>query len=125
MAEKGMVSIGGWLVTESGCTQDSKWFHLEVSEDTLPVVYQKGKSQAFRYIATLELLGTLCGMQAFVWNSEQQDQSAEATCFRLAKTALHAASHVLRLNGAVDGHGPPGRRHGAALETQNRKSARI
>eukprot|EP00973_Karenia_brevis_P094021 12420329-Karenia_brevis.AAC.1 len=80
MAEKGRVSIGGWLVAESGCTRDSMWFHLEVSEDTLPVVYQKGKTQAFRYIATLELLGTLCGMQAFVWNSERHDQSAEATC---------------------------------------------
>eukprot|EP00973_Karenia_brevis_P001793 244073-Karenia_brevis.AAC.1 len=36
MAEKGMVSIGGGLVTESGCAQDSGWFHLGVSEDTPP-----------------------------------------------------------------------------------------
>eukprot|EP00973_Karenia_brevis_P047333 6571296-Karenia_brevis.AAC.1 len=73
-----MVGIGGWLVPESGETLEASWFFVEITESSLPVVYHKGKDQTFRFIATLELLGTLLGMQAFVWGSNQKDLAAVA-----------------------------------------------
>eukprot|EP00973_Karenia_brevis_P006090 828566-Karenia_brevis.AAC.1 len=79
MAENGIVAIGGWLVPESGNTLEARWFFFEVTEQSLPVVFHKGKDQAFRFIATLELLGTLLGMQAFVWNNDLKDCSAEVS----------------------------------------------
>ena len=46
-------------------------------------MFQKGKDQAFRYIATLELLGTLLGMQAFVWDSGDADSFVEVSATAL------------------------------------------
>ena len=47
---------------------DSPWYAEEGGEEVAPWIYEKGKDQTFRYIATLELRGTLacvrlCGNQ--------------------------------------------------------------
>ena len=66
-----------------GDTRQAKWFFFEVTASALPIVFQKGKDQAFMYIATLELLGTLLGMQAFVWGSDVADSFVEVSAIAL------------------------------------------
>eukprot|EP00973_Karenia_brevis_P061627 8570407-Karenia_brevis.AAC.1 len=78
MAENGIVAVGGGLVPPGGDTRDARWFFFEVSETSFPIVFQKGKDQAFRFITTLVLLGTLLGMQVFVWSNNLKDGAAEA-----------------------------------------------
>eukprot|EP00973_Karenia_brevis_P008273 1119810-Karenia_brevis.AAC.1 len=71
MAESGRVAMGGWLVLEGQDTTQCPWFHLTISETDVPVVFDKGPDQTFPYIAALELMGTLCGLQSFVWTSDR------------------------------------------------------
>eukprot|EP00973_Karenia_brevis_P045526 6305468-Karenia_brevis.AAC.1 len=57
MAEDGRAAIGGWMRHESGRRELSSWFHYEFTEEKEPWIFDKGRSQLFRKIATLELLG--------------------------------------------------------------------
>eukprot|EP00973_Karenia_brevis_P047237 6556415-Karenia_brevis.AAC.1 len=54
------------------------WFHLRVREADLPVIFDRGADQTFRHIAALELMGTLCGLQAFVWSKGKSHEQIVA-----------------------------------------------
>eukprot|EP00973_Karenia_brevis_P011674 1580293-Karenia_brevis.AAC.1 len=62
--------MGGWLVVDGDNTSQCPWFHLTIRENDVPVMFDRGSDQTFRHIAALELMGTLCGLQAFVWTPE-------------------------------------------------------
>eukprot|EP00973_Karenia_brevis_P022389 3081381-Karenia_brevis.AAC.1 len=63
--------MGGWLVVDGDNTLQCPWFHLTIREHDVPVIFDRGSDQTFRHIAALELMGTLCGLQAFVWTPER------------------------------------------------------
>eukprot|EP00973_Karenia_brevis_P038773 5351123-Karenia_brevis.AAC.1 len=65
MADGDEVALGGFEVSSTGALFGSRWFYVKIDRSCLPVVFSKGQDQAYRYIATLELLGTLCGLVAF------------------------------------------------------------
>ena len=65
MASDVRVGIGGYEFKEGRSLMDSPWYAEEVSEEVAPWLYEKGKDQTFRYIATLELLGTLACVRLF------------------------------------------------------------
>eukprot|EP00973_Karenia_brevis_P025955 3581826-Karenia_brevis.AAC.1 len=65
MAEDGCVAMGGWMMLNDDDTTRCPWFHLRIREADLPVIFDQGADQTFRHIAALELMGTLCGLQAF------------------------------------------------------------
>eukprot|EP00973_Karenia_brevis_P039705 5481304-Karenia_brevis.AAC.1 len=69
MADGHQVALGGFEVGATGTLFDCRWYYLCVDQSLLPIVYSKGRDQAYRYIATLELLGTLCGLVAFTLDS--------------------------------------------------------
>eukprot|EP00973_Karenia_brevis_P080039 11104455-Karenia_brevis.AAC.1 len=66
--------MGGWLILDGSNTKECPWFHLKVRETDLPVIFDQGADQTFRHIAALELMGTLCGLQAFVWSRERSHE---------------------------------------------------
>ena len=41
---------------------DSPWYAVEVGEEVAPWIYERGKDQMFRWVAILELRGTLTGV---------------------------------------------------------------
>ena len=59
-AEGEAVAIGGWRVDGSKMTKDAKWFALKLNRRNAPWAFSRG--EAFRTIASLELLGILVGI---------------------------------------------------------------
>ena len=71
---------------------DSPWYAEEASEEVAPWLYEKGEDEAFRYIATLELLGTLACVRLF---GNQQDHGG-ALITRSGSTDTLGNSYVVR-----------------------------
>eukprot|EP00973_Karenia_brevis_P050647 7034014-Karenia_brevis.AAC.1 len=69
MADDNEVALGGFETSSTGALSDCRWFYVRIERSCWPVIYSKGQDQAFRFTATLELLGTLCGLVAFTLNS--------------------------------------------------------
>ena len=56
-AEGEQVAIGGWRVKGSGTARDASWFAVKLNRRNAPWAFSRG--EAFRTIASLELLGVL------------------------------------------------------------------
>jgi len=63
-AEGDAVAIGGWRVDGAGTTKDAKWFALSLDRRNAPWAFSRG--EAFRTIASLELLGILVGIMVLL-----------------------------------------------------------
>ena len=59
-AEGDTVAIGGWRCSDVSKTKDAVWFAVSLNRRNAPWAFQKG--EAFRTIASLELLGVLVGL---------------------------------------------------------------
>ena len=59
-AEGDKVAIGGWRSLGAATTKDSKWFAVKLDRRNAPWAFARG--EAFRTIASLELLGALVGV---------------------------------------------------------------
>ena len=56
-ADGEQVAIGGWRVKGSGSASDASWFAVKFNRRNAPWAFTRG--EAFRTIASLELLGVL------------------------------------------------------------------
>ena len=63
-AEGEEVAIGGWRCLGVSKTQDASWFAVRLNRRNAPWAFQRG--EAFRTIASLELLGALVGLMVLV-----------------------------------------------------------
>ena len=63
-AEGDAVAIGGWKIEGGGTTKDAKWFALSLDRRNAPWAFTRG--EAFRTIASLELLGILVGIMVLL-----------------------------------------------------------
>ena len=63
-AEGDKVAIGGWRCDDVKRTKDAVWFAVSLSRKNAPWAFQK--DEAFRTIASLELLGVLVGLMVLV-----------------------------------------------------------
>lgn len=63
-AEGSAVAIGGWRCKGVEKTKDSVWFAVSLTRVNAPWAFQKG--EAFRTIASLELLGVLVGLMVLM-----------------------------------------------------------
>ena len=71
-AEGEEVAIGGWRCLGAKRTEDAKWFSVRLNRRNAAWAFARG--EAFRTIASLELLGALVGLMVLVpddlWKSE-------------------------------------------------------
>ena len=67
-AEGESVAIGGWRCRGAKRTVDATWFAISLNRRNAPWAFQKG--EAFRTIASLELLGVLVGLMLLVPDSD-------------------------------------------------------
>ena len=58
------MAIGGWRARGVKNTKEASWFAVSLNKRTAPWAFQKG--EAFRTIASLELLGVLVGLMVLV-----------------------------------------------------------
>ena len=63
-AEGDTVAIGGWRCKGVANTKEASWFAISLNRRNAPWAFQKG--EAFRTIASLELLGVLAGLMILV-----------------------------------------------------------
>ena len=63
-AEGESVAIGGWRCRGASRTKEASWFAVSLNRRNAPWAFQKG--EAFRTIASLELLGVLVGLMVLV-----------------------------------------------------------
>ena len=63
-AEGETVAIGGWRCRGVTKTKDADWFAVSLNRRNAPWAFQKG--EAFRTIASLELLGVLVGLMVLI-----------------------------------------------------------
>jgi hypothetical protein len=63
-AEGSTVAIGGWRCRGAAKTKDTSWFAVSLTRQNAPWAFQKG--EAFRTIASLELLGVLVGLMVLM-----------------------------------------------------------
>ena len=63
-AEGEAVAIGGWRCRGANRTKEASWFAISLNRRNAPWAFQKG--EAFRTIASLELLGVLVGLMVLV-----------------------------------------------------------
>ena len=63
-AEGETVAIGGWRCLGAKRTKEAAWFAISLNRRNAPWAFQKG--EAFRTIASLELLGVLVGIMVLV-----------------------------------------------------------
>lgn len=65
MAGEGRAAIGSWEEVPGKALDQIRWFYLELDEHNASWVFEQGKEEAYRVIASLELLGTLVGLELF------------------------------------------------------------
>ena len=70
MAEEGQVSLGGWEAIPGQPLQEARWFYHKFKEEEDPWLFDRGPDQAYRYIASLELIGTLISIDCFTRGEE-------------------------------------------------------
>ena len=63
-AEGDTVAIGGWRCKDVANTKEASWFAISLNRRNAPWAFQKG--EAFRTIASLELLGVLAGLMILI-----------------------------------------------------------
>ena len=67
-AEGNVVAIGGWATEKGRATKESKWFACSLDRNNAPWAFHRG--EAFRTIASLELLGALVGVMVLLPENE-------------------------------------------------------
>ena len=67
-AEGDTVALGGWRCRGAANTKNATWFAISLNRRNAPWAFQKG--EAFRTIASLELLGVLVGLMVLVPDEE-------------------------------------------------------
>ena len=65
MASKDQVGIGGYEAAPGRALIDSPWFSEVISPEDAPWVFEHGEDQAFRKIATLELVASIACVRLF------------------------------------------------------------
>ena len=63
-AEGEKVSVGGWLTKGGMKAKDAPWFAVELTRSNDPWAFARG--EAFRVMASLELLGALVGVMVLM-----------------------------------------------------------
>ena len=76
-AEGENVVIGGWRSSGSVRTKDAVWFAVSLNRRNAPWAFQKG--EAFRTIASLELLGVLVGLMVLVPEASEVHDNSTGT----------------------------------------------
>ena len=79
-AEGDTVAIGGWRCRGVARTKQADWFAVSLNRRNAPWAFQKG--EAFRTIASLELLGVLVGLMVLVPEGDRDLRDAKGllTC---------------------------------------------
>ena len=63
-AEGDQVAIGGWRSLGASSTKEAAWFAVKLDRRNAPWAFARG--EAFRTIASLELLGALAGVMVLM-----------------------------------------------------------
>ena len=66
------VAIGGWRCRGARKTKEASWFAISLNRRNAPWAFTKG--EAFRTIASLELLGVLVGVMLLITEDELRDR---------------------------------------------------
>ena len=79
-AEGEEVAIGGWRTSDAKSSKDAVWFSTRLNRRNAPWAFARG--EAFRTIASLELLGVLVGVMALLPEDASSEQLglASFTC---------------------------------------------
>ena len=72
-AEGEEVAIGGWRTSGGGKTADAPWFAVRLNRRNAPWAFARG--EAFRTIASLELLGILVSVMVLLPDDEMRAES--------------------------------------------------
>jgi hypothetical protein len=73
-AEGETVAIGGWRCRGTSKTKEADWFAVSLNRRNAPWAFQKG--EAFRTIASLELLGVLVGIMVLIPEEDLQHNTS-------------------------------------------------
>ena len=71
-AEGEELAIGGWRCSDAKKTKEATWFAVRLNRRNAPWAFARG--EAFRTIASLELLGVLVGVMTLLPKSEDKEQ---------------------------------------------------
>ena len=91
-AEGEEVAIGGWRSHGSKRTEDAPWFAVRLNRRNAPWAFARG--EAFRTIASLELLGALVGLMVLVPDDLLQAESVGTATFTCG-TDIQGNSYLL------------------------------
>ena len=72
-AEKEEVAIGGWRCRGTTRTAEASWFAVKLNRRNAPWAFARG--EAFRTIASLELLGVLVSVMVLMPNDDEASES--------------------------------------------------
>ena len=86
MASDKRVGIGGWEFLPGRPKEKSPWYAEEITPEMAPWLFRKGRDQAFRMIAALEMIATIA-------------------CVRLFGSSANHEGKMVRLSGATDNKG--------------------
>eukprot|EP00973_Karenia_brevis_P008009 1086039-Karenia_brevis.AAC.1 len=74
-AEADQAGIGGWEEVPGRELKDSRWFYIDINPNSAAWAFEKGRNKSSRFIAALELLGTLIAADLFTEGVDQLDRT--------------------------------------------------